>query len=312
MRVGRVILVVIWFVPPAVHAQAAGYGPIVVQLPGSARAVGFANAYVGVREPEAVFYNPAQVGGRSGLAVSAERYGSASTAVALAAAFVVGPAGVGLGAQLLDFHAAGTRYPEVAPNGGQLTARTLFPASSAVATLAVSVPFKGIRWGAAAKVAEDQVIGARCVETCDYQARVALADVGAAKDFGPVSVGLAVQNLGKSPAMAATSAALPTKVTAGLAGAGLLIGPFDLAGSLALSVRRGGRVSPAGGVELAYVPIDGVMFAARAGARRPERDAEGPLTLGATFSFDRLSLDYGFEGYAGEGSGHRVGVRVRP
>ena len=58
------------------RAQAAGFGPIVLQLPASTRAIGFGNAYVGVRDPEAVFYNPAQLGVRPGVAMSAERYGS--------------------------------------------------------------------------------------------------------------------------------------------------------------------------------------------------------------------------------------------
>jgi hypothetical protein len=89
------------------------------------------------------------------------------------------------------------------------------------------------------------------------------------------------------------------------------VGPLDLAASGAVSVRRGGRVSPAGGVELGYVPIDGVTFAGRVGARLPEKNGEAPITLGASFTFDRVSIDYGFEPYQGEGSGHRIGIRIR-
>ena len=67
--------------------------------------------------------------------------------------------------------------------------------------------------------------------------------------------------------MLGTSAALPTRATLGAAAAGYPVGPFDLAASTAVSVRRGGRVSPAGGVELGYMPIDGVIV------RRPRRRA---------------------------------------
>jgi hypothetical protein len=66
-----------------------------------------------------------------------------------------------------------------------------------------------------------------------------------------------------------------------------------------------------GGVEFSYVPIDGIVFAGRVGGRLPEKNAESPVTLGGSFTFDRISFDYGFEPYKGKGSGHRVGVRIR-
>jgi hypothetical protein len=111
--------------------------------------------------------------------------------------------------------------------------------------------------------------------------------------------------------MFGTSAALPTRGILGASSAGLPLGPLDVAASAAVSVRRGGRVSPAGGVEFGYMPIDGVIFAGRVGGRLPEKNAESPVTLGASFTFDRLSIDYGFEPYQGKGDGHRIGIRVR-
>jgi len=47
------------------------------------------------------------------------------------------------------------------------------------------------------------------------------------------------------------------------------------------------------------------------GARLPEKNGEAPITLGASFTFDRVSIDYGFEPYQGEGNGHRIGIRIR-
>jgi hypothetical protein len=41
------------------------------------------------------------------------------------------------------------------------------------------------------------------------------------------------------------------------------------------------------------MPIEGITFAGRVGGRLPEKDAEAPLALGASFTFDRLSIDYG-------------------
>lgn len=297
------MLAVFLIVPGGVRAQAAGFGPIVLQLPASARAIGFGDAYVGVRESEAVFYNPAQLGVRPGVAVSVERYGSVSTAGAFSSTYVFGPFGFGLGAQMLDYRVASGGYPFVAPNGEQLGIDAPLAASSLVASAALERAFKGVRWGVTGKIAQDRADIARD--------GVLLADVGAAKEVGPVTVGATVQNLGASARMLGTSAALPTRATLGFGGAGLPVGPLDLAASAAVSVRRGGRVSPAGGVELGYMPIEGIVFAGRVGARLPEKNAQSPMTFGATFTFDRLSIDYAFEPYQGKGDGHRIGIRVR-
>jgi len=297
------VLAVLSLAPVTAAAQAIGLGPTVLQLPASTRAIGFGNAYVGVREPEAVFYNPAQLGVRPGVSVSVERYGSASTAGAFASTYTFGPIGFGVGVQLLDFGAASAGYPGASPNGEQLLVRGPFAASSLVAATALEMAYKGIRWGLTGKVAQDHVSTARD--------GVLLADVGAAKEVGPVSAGITVQNLGANPKLLGTSAELPMRATVGVAGGGLPVGPLDLAFSGAVSVRRGGRVAPAGGVEFGYVPIEGITFAGRVGARLPEKDAEAPLALGASFTFDRLSIDYGFEPYQGKGSGHRVGLRIR-
>jgi len=288
--------------PAGAHGQASGLGPIVLQLPASTRAIGFGNAYVSVRDPEAIFYNPAQLGVRPGVALSVERYASTATAGAIASSYVFGPVGFGVGAQFLDFDAASPLYPGAAPNGEQLMAGGELPASSLVAVMAGELAYKGVRWGIAGKFAEDRVGDARD--------GVLLADVGAAKEIGPGTAGVTVQNLGTSARVAGTAAALPTRATLGYSAAGPL-GPLDAVASAAVSVRRGGRVSPAGGLEVGYMPIDGVSFAGRIGGRVPEKNAESPLTLGASFTFDRLSVDYGFEPMQGEGSGHRIGLRIR-
>ncbi len=303
MRARSVVAAALCLAPVVARAQAEGFGPIVLQLPASTRAIGFGDAYVGVREPEAVFYNPAQLGVRPGVAISAERYGSVSTAGAIASTYVFGKFGFGLGAQMLDYRSLGLAYPDAAPNGEQLLADGPFPASSLVAAAALEMAYKGIRWGLTQKLAQDRA--------SDGRDGVWLTDVGAAREIGPVTVGATVQDLGAGPKMVGTSAALPTHGTIGAAAAGVPVGPLDLAASAAVSVRRGGRVSPAGGVELGYMPIDGVTFAGRVGARLPEKNGEAPIALGASFTFDRVSIDYGFEPYQGEGSGHRVGIRIR-
>ena len=67
------------------------------------------------------------------------------------------------------------------------------------------------------------------------------------------------------------------------------------------------------GVPLTYVPLEGFVLAARAGARRVEGGPQTrrPYTAGLGFSFDRLSLDWAYEPYAGPGGAHRFGVRIQ-
>ena len=134
----------------------------------------------------------------------------------------------------------------------------------------------------------------------DARDGVLLTDVGAAKEIGPVHgrrdgpeprrESEDARHVGGVCRRAGRSASQPLE---------LPVGPLDLAASAAVSVRRGGRVSPAGGVELGYMPIDGVIFAGRVGARLPEKNAEAPITLGAIFTFDRVSIDYGVRAVPG-------------
>src|SRR5262245_11026956 len=117
MRARFAVLVAVSLTPVIAEAQAAGFGPIVLQLPASTRAIGFGNAYVAVRDPEAVFYNPAQLGVRPGIAISAERYGSNATATSFSNSFVFGTFGFGLGVQHLDYDVHAGGYPDATPNG---------------------------------------------------------------------------------------------------------------------------------------------------------------------------------------------------
>ena len=75
-------------------------------------------------------------------------------------------------------------------------------------------------------------------------------------------------------------------------------------------MRRNGELFPRGGVELSYSPIDGVTFTGRAGGRRPQLREERPVTAGAGFTVDRVTLDYGWETLRG-GAGHRLTLRLR-
>jgi hypothetical protein len=71
-----------------------------------------------------------------------------------------------------------------------------------------------------------------------------------------------------------------------------------------------GTVRPALGVEAGYVPMDGYLFQARIGVRRPELRAQNPLSFGGSAGLDRFMLDYAYEDWNGGGA-HRLALRVR-
>jgi hypothetical protein len=257
------------------------------------------DAFVAGRGSEVVFYNPAQLALQPGLAVAAQRYDTARTLGTVSAALASGPVGVGVGVQMLDYQT----FAVVSGPGGT-TPVTTFPASSLAATLAGAGQFKGVRFGVAGKYVEERLAGARDGALA--------ADLGAARELGPVTVGLAVQNLGGDLRLGGTRLELPRRATLGAAFAGYPLGTYvDLAATAAVSVLRNGDVAPAGGVELTYVPLEGWAFSARVGARRAELTAQQPITAGAGVALDRVSLDYAYEHFHRTGGAHRVGVRIR-
>jgi hypothetical protein len=71
-------------------------------------------------------------------------------------------------------------------------------------------------------------------------------------------------------------------------------------------------VRPAGGVELAYVPIEGVAVVVRQGLRLPRERDEPLVTGGLGVTVDRWSLDYAVEPMrGGRPVSHRLGLRIR-
>jgi len=130
-----------------------------------------------------------------------------------------------------------------------------------------------------------------------------------------VSLGLAVQNLGRDIQIGSNRVPLPQRVTLGAMIPRLRLGTFFDAG-VAASVSRAhdGTINPAGGAEVIYTPVQGWTFVTRAGVRRVSDgsgSAESPVTFGATFGLDRLSVDYAFGAFTGPGSAHRIAIRIQ-
>ena len=305
MRRAGLVLLSLLTLAGVAAAQPHDPAPLVLLLPGGTRALGVGNAFVAGRGSEVLFYNPAQMFILRGTTLSMERFGSASTLGTLSTVGPFGKVYLGAGIQYLGYHSAPGSSLYTLPSA--LTLQGSSNSSSAAATVALALRWKGVRFGAAGKYVEERVDGLR-----DGGAAF---DVGAAREIGRGTVGISVQNLGGDLELLGQPGELPTRVTLGAALPSILLSSyFDFTGFAAVSRERDGRIVPGAGIELIYQPVDGWTFIGRAGARRvrnlPVR-AESPVTVGASFGLDRLWIDYAFQPYRGPGSAHRVAIRIQ-
>lgn len=287
----------------SVQAQRERYAPLILQLPVSARSVAMGGLSMGTRDVDAAFGNPALAGGNNTLSFSGARYASGASTGHLASAMNIGALGLSVGVQLLD---AQTRFGDFPARSDVLTDEGGRANAGLGANVAASFGWKRMRWGAAARYVEERF--------SDVRATSVAFDLGASRNFwnGAITTGLALQNLGRDLELGTARAQLPARASLGAAISGYGISKwFDVGASANLAVRRDGRIVPAAGGELTYVPIEGVAIALRGGARAPELDAQRTLTAGLGASFDRLSLDYGWQDMRGGGGAHHLTIRLR-
>jgi hypothetical protein len=290
-----------------VPKQEPAHGPIVLRLPASARIAAMANAGVASNDGDALLYNPGMLPVARGMAVSVQRYGSAGTAGAFANVTQLGSLSFGVGAQFVDWTAAtGEPYREQVRGGGTaLFRREGISASSSAFTMGVARTIKGLRLGASVKYAEDRI-------GTDHDGTVA-ADVGMYLPLGPANLAFTVQNLGAGTDLRGQPGTLPRRIGLGYGG-GLvpLWEHWDLGAQMQVTLEHDLFLRPAGGVELGYVPIEGVSFIVRTGLRLPRERDESLVTGGLGVTVDRLSLDYAVEPFRdGRPVSHRIGLRVR-
>ena len=292
-------------VPARLVAQDDLYEPRLLTLPGGTRAQAMGRAGAGVAEVDAIFLNPAQLVTPRGTNLSAQRYGSAATLATLSTAMSFLGGGVGIGVQWLDYELVepvsmpgSEGEPSLPAGGGD-------PASEIVATLGYARTYRGFRVGAAVK-------GTQVSHSIGSSGAFA-ADLGVARTFfNRVNVGLTAQNLGTSLEIAGMDFDLPRRYTAGAAIQGYPLGTWlDLAVAADVPVYEDGTVLAGGGVELSYVPVAGLVFSGRVGARAVRSGAESPFTTGAAFAFDWLYVEYAYQGFDA-GAGHRIGIRIVP
>lgn len=286
------VLALIGLVHVPAFAQAPPTGPLVLHVPVSARTAALANAWVAGRDQEVVFHNPAQlVGARPGFDVSFSRMGPASQMLSAGSVFAAGKWSLtfGWGAQLLGFNAdAATGYP-YSPD--LLLADGSRTGTGALLTAGAAVLIKKFRIGVAGKYVSD-LGSASATNLLPLRAnhQMVLLDVGVARNLFGGAAAIAFQNLGRHSRDNDGLLTLPRQVALGWSTT-KVAGPFDVGLYTQLTTRRD-WTSPAVGVEVGYSWIEGILFQLRAGARRPETAAEKPISLGAAFTKDRLTVEY--------------------
>lgn len=310
-RISVAALALLTSMAGSAHAQAPPTGPLVLHIPTSARTAALANAWVAGRDLDVVFHNPAQlIGARSGFDISLARLGPASKMVSMGSIYAAGKwsATFGWGAQIVGFNAdAASSYP-YSPD---LTlAEGDRSGTSALVTAGGAIVFKGFRVGAAAKYVTDIVATSPAVlNPVRINQHLLLADVGVARNLFGGAAAIAFQNLGRHSRDSGVFLRVPRQVALGWSMT-KVAGPFDLGIFTQVSARKG-WTSPAAGVEVGYSWIEGYGVTFRVGGRRPETDAEKPVSLGAAFTIDRLTVEYALRLFDGGRSANGVTLRWR-
>lgn len=302
--IAAALLLLAMLVPP-VAAQDTSPVPPLLLLPGSTRAMGMGNAYIAGSGPDVIFYNPAQVGVSRGTALSWQGFAGNASLASLATNTTLLGASIGAGVQYLEYRAQRT---DGGTPTGELTRAGTHVATSTLGLLSASVERNGVRIGVTAKYLAQQLAGERrSVPTFDF---------GVAGDVGEFTLAMVLQDADDViNDGAAAGLRLPTRLAFGAMMPRVPIGTwFDLGATAMITTDETNDVTPAGGIEVSYVPVSGWSFTGRVGAQRitqPARAGESSLTFGASIGADRLTIDYAFQQYRGPGATHRIGVRIR-
>lgn len=326
----RVAAALLICVCPAAAAQAQTEdvpppsGPLALRLPATPRTASLGNAWVAGRDQDVLFYNPAQlVGARTGFDVSLFRFSGQASGVTLGSIYAAGRMSLtlGWGVQLINTQPAET---DASPWSPDVVLRS--GAASAHSTLAMvggAIVYKGFRLGAAGKYVVDRVQVAAGAASPRAADGVLLADIGVARNlFGGVAA-FSAQNLGRRhlfPPPDATSdddgeddeeapSTVPRQLLMGWS-ITKVTGPLDLALFSQVLVREG-WTSVGSGIEASYSWIDGCIVALRAGASRPESQAQRPYALGGALTIDRLTVEYSMQFFDERRLAHGVTLRWR-
>lgn len=299
----RFLFLMFLAVPLSAAAQSEGNAPLLLELPTSTRGLGLGGAFVlSNPDADAIFAAPSVLNVARGASVAMQRYGTRSSLFSLAAATAWAGGGVAFGLQSLSYGMDGTTLGSVPTDAGALLGTGSGTSAELVASIGYGRVIKGLQVGLVGKYIEQRISGARTT--------TAAADIGVAKSVIGITWSLFAQNLGPSMTLGDT-VPLPTRVTFGASTRTRPVGPLDLLASATVSRWRDGNIVPAGGLEISYWPITGRTFTIRVGGRRVPGGAYSPVTFGAAFTGDRITIEYAFEEFDVPGAAHRFGVRWR-
>lgn len=287
---------------PAV-GQTPATPPRVLSLPASVRAMALGGAYMmNANHADALFHHPALLAGATGFGLDVQRWNGAGTAAAASAVTGWLGGGIGIGLQVLTAGLPESGEPGTGLQDDLLTHGPV-PLSEQVATLGYARRLFGVQFGVTGKLVDLRLDGAR--------SSTLLADVGAARALGPVTVGLTVKDLGNDP-FESDGDFTPARVSLGVGSYGKQVGPMDVGFTGAVS-RSSDDTRIGGGLELGYWPISGRTFVARIGVQTtPEGSEADPVTFGFAFWGDRVVLEWAYQGFGGlEAATHRFGMRWR-
>ena len=310
-RTTALIALALTFWAAPILAQTRDRGPLVLELASSTRAAALGNAFaLGFRDSDALFYQPGLLNQAQGQKASFQRFGANGTLTGLSAARSWFGGGVALGVQHLTYEAPLDPAPTVDDilllPADEATLRD--PGTRGASETALSVGYgktvMGARFGAVGKYVE-QRLGT-------MKASSVALDLGLAASPGPLTVGLAVQNIGPGLSLGGGEIPLPTRFSLGASSQTTPVGPLDLSASTALAYRLDGDLIPSVGVEVGYWPVNGRTFVGRVGYRYlSENFSAVPFTFGGAFWGDDIILEYAFQGFEEGDPTHRFGIGWR-
>lgn len=284
--------------PLSAQGQTGGL-PKVLGLPASTRAMALGDAYMmNEGHSDVLFYHPALVAEAIGFGLDLQRWSGESTAAAASAAMQWFGGGIAIGLQSLQYGLpSGTNIP---PGQDHLFQAGPVQASERVATVAYGRNLFGVSVGIAGKLAEERVGSARDA--------VAMVDLSAATEVGPVTVGLTLRDWGEAP-LPDAGGANARRIVLGAGAYGQELGPLDvgLAGSLSYADEQ--TVASAG-LEVGYWPIRGRTFVGRVGVQGVPEGEGSPFSFGLAFWGDDLVLEWAYRNYEESGT-HRFGIRFQ-
>lgn len=286
---------------------------VALRIPAGTVALALGNVGIATSDADVLFYNPGMLTSARGMSSGVQRYGTNGTAVTLAGAQMFGAYGAGIGVRFVDWQSSAEGYIDAVREGlGALGHAGSGRASSTALTAAAARAVGPVRLGLGVTYVRE-IFRAEHGESVQF-------DLGAVMPIGPTNLALTVQHIGKPLSIPQLSAdgstwnlegASAWRATLGYGGWGYPLATFfDLGGNAQISVDETGTLRSAGGLELSYVPIEGVAIATRLGFRSSIGN-EKPVTAGLGFTLDRVSLDYALEQFTGVSAAHRFGLRLR-